>query len=312
MKNKYLIGTVLLFSLLGGLILLNNRVSSPENKGAKITVVASFYPLYYFSERIGGDRADVYNLTPAGAEPHDYEPTAQDMALIESSNLLVLNGGNLEVWGDNIKNNLNPKQTVLVVAGEDLFNERLIEGGLPAQAGENIIDPHIWLSPLLAEEMINKILSGFQASDPANTSYYTANAEVLKEDLKNLNADYSAGLKDCVLNDIITSHASFGYLAVTYNLRQISIAGLSSDAEPSSKEIGVIAKLAKESGVKYIFFESLVSPKLSETIAMEIGAQTLVLNPLEGLTRAEISAGKNYFTEMRNNLNNLKIALACR
>lgn len=306
MKTKYLIGIILLFSLLGGLILLNNRANSPENKGAKITVVASFYPLYYFSERLGGDKADVYNLTPAGAEPHDYEPTAQDMALIESSNLLVLNGGNLEVWGDNIKNNLNPKQTVLVVAGEDLFNKRLIEGG------ENIVDPHIWLSPLLAEEMVNKILNGFQTSDPANAPYYMANAEVLKEDLKNLNADYSAGLKDCVLNDIITSHASFGYIAATYNLRQISIAGLSPEAEPSSKEIGVIAQLAKESGVKYIFFESLVSPKLSETIAMEIGAKTLVLNPLEGLTRAEINAGKNYFTEMRDNLNNLKIALECR
>lgn len=306
MKAKYIIGIVFLVCLLGGLILLNNRVSSPGNKGAKIAVVASFYPLYYFSERIGGDRADVYNLTPAGVEPHDYEPTARDMALIESSNLLILNGGNLEVWGDNIKNNLNPKQTVLVVAGEDLFNERLIEGS------ESIVDPHIWLSPLLAEEMINKILDGFQASDPTNTSYYTANAEALKEDLRHLNADYLVGLKNCVLNDIVTSHASFGYLAATYNLRQISIAGLSPLAEPSSKEIGVVAKLAKERGVKYIFFESLVSPKLSETIATEIGAQTLVLNPLEGLTRAEINAGKNYFTEMRDNLNNLKIALECR
>ncbi len=268
-------------------------------------MVASFYPLYYFSERIGGDKADVYNITPAGVEPHDYEPTAQDMALIESSNLLVLNGGNLEVWGDNIKSNLNHKRTVLVVAGGGLFNQRLVE------EGENVVDPHVWLSPLLAEEMANKILSGFQASDPVNTSYYATNAEALSNDLKNLNADYSAGLKNCALKDIITSHAFFGYLAATYSLRQISIAGLSPDAEPSSKEIGVIVKFAKENKVKYIFFESLVNPKLSETIATEIEAKTLVLNPLEGLTRAETNAGKNYFTEMRDNLNNLKVALEC-
>ncbi|MEK7195779.1 MAG: zinc ABC transporter substrate-binding protein, partial [Patescibacteria group bacterium] len=125
------------------------------------------------------------------------------------------------------------------------------------------------------------------------------------------NADYSAGLKNCALKDIITSHAFFGYLAATYSLRQISIAGLSPDAEPSSKEIGVIVKFAKENKVKYIFFESLVNPKLSETIATEIEAKTLVLNPLEGLTRAETNAGKNYFTEMRDNLNNLKVALEC-
>ena len=306
MKTKYLIAIILLFCLLAGLALLNNRVSSPRSQQQKITVVASFYPLYYFSERIGGDKADVHNLTPAGAEPHDYELTAQDIVLIESGNLLVLNGGNLEVWGDSIKKSLIPTQTVLVVAGEGLANQLIAEGN------ENIIDPHVWLSPPLAEGMVDKILGGFQASDPANTSYYAANAEALKEDLKNLNTDYLTGLKDCALKDVITSHASFGYLASAYGLRQISIAGLSPDAEPSPKEIGAIAEFAKESGVKYIFFESLVSPKLSETIATEVGAKTLILNPLEGLTTADISAGKNYFTEMKNNLNNLKIALECQ
>lgn len=306
MKTKYLIAITFLFCLLFGLILLNSRVNAPQSRGQKITVVTSFYPLYYFSEHIGGDKADVYNLTPAGAEPHDYEPTAQDMALIESSNLLVLNGGGLEVWGDSIKKNLNPAQTILVVAGEGLVTSRI------AEAGENVVDPHIWLSPALAGDMVNKILNGFQASDPANISYYIANADALKEDLKNLNADYSVGLKNCALKDIITSHASFGYLASAYGLHQISIAGLSPDAEPSPKEIGVIAEFAKENGVKYIFFESLVSPKLSETIATEVGAGTLVLNPLEGLATDDIRAGKNYFTEMRNNLDNLKIALQCR
>ena len=305
-KTKYLIGTIFLLILLAGLILFNNQAGAPQNYGSKITVVTSFYPLYYFSERIGGDKADVYNITPAGAEPHDYELTARDIALVESSNLLVLNGRNLEVWGDNIKKNLNPGQTILVMAGESLISQRTVDGD------ENIVDPHVWLSPTLAEEMVDKILGGFQASDPANISYYTANAEALKEDLKSLNADYSVGLKNCALKDIITSHASFGYLALAYDLRQISIAGLSPDAEPSPREIGEIAKLAKENGVKYIFFESLASPKLSETIATEVGAKTLVLNPLEGLTKADIQAGKNYFTEMRNNLNNLKIALECK
>ena len=97
-----------------------------------------------------------------------------------------------------------------------------------------------------------------------------------------------------------------------YGLNQVSISGLSPDEEPSPQQLAAIADFAKENNVEYIFFESLVSPKLAETIASEIGAETLVLNPLEGLSDEEINSGKNYFTEMQNNLANLKIALECR
>lgn len=305
MNPKYLISTVFLIGLLGLLFLGSSFVSSPRNQEEKISVVTSFYPLYYLSERIGRDKADIHNITPAGAEPHDYEPTAQDVALIESSNLLILNGVNLESWGEDIKSNLS-EHTNLVIAGEGLVNQQI------AEDGKTIMDPHVWLSPSLAGKMADKILVGFQVADPANISYYTANATALKEDLAGLDVDYSSGLKACVSRDIITSHSAFGYLALAYNLRQVSIAGLSPNAEPSPQEIAAIAKFAKENGVKYIFFESLVSPKLSETIATEVGVKTLVLNPIEGLTKDDISSGKNYFTEMRNNLKNLKIALQCQ
>ena len=122
---------------------------------------------------------------------------------------------------------------------------------------------------------------------------------------------YRQGLSNCAEKNIITSHAAFGYLATTYGLNQVSISGLSPDAEPSPQQLADIVKFAKDSHVKYIFFESLVSPKLSQAIANEVGAQTLVLNPIEGLSDEELAQGKDYFSIMRNNLKNLQTALQC-
>lgn len=273
--------------------------------GEKLQVTASFYPLYFFAQEIGGDKADVVNLTPAGAEPHEYEPTPQDLARIENSRLLILNGNGLEPWGENMKENIDPSRTVLVIAGEGLAGQKILENG------NKIIDPHTWLSPPLAEKMTEKILAGFVSADPEHKSYYEVRAASLQSRLADLDQEFRAGLSNCVRRDIITSHAAFGYLATTYGLRQIAIAGLSPDIEPSSQTLGGIADFAQKNGVKYIFFESLVSPKLAETLAREVGAQTLVLDPLEGLTDQEIAQGKNYFTVMRSNLANLKTALQC-
>ena len=287
-----------------------------ENNSSKIKVVTSFYPLYFFTSEIVGDKADVSNLIPSGAEPHGYEPTARDMTLIESSNLLVLNGGGLEGWGENIQSNLNKDKTKVVVAGEGLTTKTIEEEEHEEHAEEGHhhggIDPHIWLSPILAQQMVDKIEFGLSEIDPNNSSYYKSNAEVLKNKLSVLDEEFKNGLVICGSKDIITSHSAFAYLASAYGLNQVSIAGLSSEEEPSSKGMAEIAKFAKVNNVKYIFFESLVSPKLSLTIAREIGAQTLLLNPMEGLTEDEINSGKDYFTEMRNNLANLKIALQCK
>lgn len=268
----------------------NNRI-----KSEKLKISASFYPVYFFSKEIAGDKAEVYNITPAGAEPHDYEPTAQDMAKIESSKMIVLNGGGLEAWSDNVKQTLGNK-ILIIIAGND----------------EKSTDPHFWLSPVMVKEMVNKILAGFIQVDPANKEYYQTNARDLILNLEKLDNEYKQGLADCKTKSIITSHSAFSYLASSYGLKQVPVAGLSPDEEPSVQQLANVAKFAKENNVKYIFFESLVSPKLSQTIADEVGAKTLVLNPLEGLTNEEILQGKDYFSEMENNLTNLKTALECQ
>ncbi|HVZ67248.1 MAG TPA: zinc ABC transporter substrate-binding protein [Patescibacteria group bacterium] len=309
MKNKwiYFVAGILFIAILI-YILKSGLFSHTTNKTASnksVQVSASFYPLYFFASQIGGDKAVVNNITPAGAEPHDFEPSPKDIAGIENSQLLVLNGG-VEGWGDKVKNNLKGKSTVIVTAGKDLLTKSLVE------EGQSIKDPHVWLDPKLAKVEAAKITDGLASVDPKNKDYYITNQNNLNNELDKLDSEYRIGLANCEKKDIITSHAAFAYLAQEYGLNQVAISGISPDEEPSTKQLAEVAKFAKDNNVKYIFFESLVSPKLSQTIANEVGAQTLVLDPIEGIPDDNIKKGDNYFTIMRSNLKNLEIALQCK
>ncbi len=307
--NKLIkIATILAIIILFGYFLnvKIKQIHTSQNISSKPQTVTSFYPLYFFTSQIAQDKAEIYNITPAGAEPHDYEPSTRDIAKIEDSSLLVLNGGKLEAWGEKIKENLKDKKTLIVTVGETIANQEVTEDG------KKIQDPHIWLDPTLAKKEVIMIAQGLSQVDPANNLFYQANAQKLLNKLDILDAKFRQGLNSCARKDIITSHAAFGYLASDYGLNQVAISGLSPDSEPSVQKLAEVSDFAKANQVKYIFFESLVSPKLSQTVATEIGAQTLVLNPIEGLSDEEIKNGKNYFSEMENNLKNLKIALECQ
>lgn len=296
---------VALIVLAGFIFFVAWRTPRAEESG-KIKVVASFYPLAFFAEQIGRDQATVTNITPAGAEPHDYEPTAADIARIEQSNILILIGSGFEAWDVKVTQNISQKTAIVYTGNSELMTRKMEEDGT------NVLDPHVWLSPLIAQEMVDVILRSFIQDDPLHREVYETNATILKAKLIDLDRVYRDGLKNCIQKDIITSHAAFGYLAATYHLREIPIAGLSPDEEPSPTKLAQIAQFARKNTINYIFFESLVSPKLSETIAREIGARTLILDPIEGLTDEEITQGKNYFTQMQQNLTNLKLALQCQ
>lgn len=304
MNHRFLLASTIGLFLVAAVIFTHSFKTNPVFSN-KIQVTTSFYPLYFFTSEIGKEKTQVINITPAGSEPHDYEPTAQDIAQIERSQMLVLNGG-VEAWGDKIKDNLKGTKTDIVVAGEGLLTRQLSENGATAP------DPHVWLSPKLAKVEVDKIAQSLEKIDPASTNFYQANADNLKSRLDQLDQEYAQKLKSCQSKDIITSHAAFGYLAAEFNLNQVAIAGISPDAEPSSQQLADVANFAKKNNVQYIFFESLVSPKLSQTIASEVSAKTLVLDPLEGLSDDDLKTGKNYFTVMRENLKNLQTALGCQ
>ena len=290
------------------LVTISSGLCSAWFWDSKPKIVTTIYPLYEFTKQIVGDKAEVVLLTPAGVEPHDWEPSPADMVTIQNAKLFIYNGAGMEHWVDRIagstlagKKVINASNFVSTIAAE--FDE---EGG-PALSGE--IDPHIWLDPVNAQAIVTAIAAALVEIDADNSGYYGSNAASYNNELAALHQEYLNALNSRSRNEIVTSHAAFGYLAKRYGLTQIAIMGLSPEAEPTPDRMAQIIQYVRSNGIKYIFFETLVSPKLSEIIASEAGAQTLLLNPLEGLTDEEVAQGRNYISEMRMNLVNLKYAL---
>ena len=281
----------------------STRTKNTSNP-TQLSIVTSFYPIYYFTSEIAGQKASVYNITPDGTEPHEYEPTPQDVATMENSDLIILNGIGLEPWGASISGNITDKADVLFL-GDTLGTKSITENGKP------VLDPHAWLSPVLAKQMVEKVLAALIKSDNKNKDYFNARAKSLFNRLEALDQQYKEALKSCKRKEIVTAHSAFGYLTRDYGLTQISISGLSPDEEPSIKQLAQVAALARQHKVKYIFFERLSSPKLAETIAREVGAGTLILDPIEGLSPQAAAKGDNYETIMLENLKNVRIALEC-
>ncbi|MFD2333006.1 metal ABC transporter substrate-binding protein [Cohnella sp. GCM10020058] len=284
---------------------------------AKLSVVTTFYPMYEFSRQVAGDLADVALLIPAGSEPHDWEPSAQDMAKLKEADVFVYNGI-VEGWVDAALTSASNDNRVVVRASEGLTTlegaaEEEGEAGEKAHendhAHEHAEDPHVWLDPELAQREVAAIEAAFEKADPANKDTYKKNADAYIAQLKALDEDFLAGLKDVKTKSFVTQHAAFGYLAQAYGLQQVPIAGLSPEQEPSPGKMAEIVEFAKSHQVKTIFFETLVDPQVAQTVADEIGAKTDVLNPLEGLTDEEKKEGLDYIGVMKKNLEALVKAL---
>lgn len=301
----------------------------PEGSGAvedEMLVYATIYPVYDFAVRVCGDRARVVQLVPDGVEPHDWEPSPRDMVNLQKAGVLIYNGAGMETWvekvlagfkrGGPVTVDCSAGIALLPVDGPAHGHQHPAEtAGHDAHTGVHDdgqgsnIDPHIWLDPQNACKMVDNILRGVQQADPENAAYYEANARQYQEQLKQLDQRYAETLGGAGMRKFIVSHAAFGYLAHRYGLEQVPIRGISPEADPSPARMTEIIKTARQEGVKYIFFETLVSPRVSEVIAREAGAETLVLNPLGGLTAGERQAGKDYLAVMEENLHNLSLAL---
>lgn len=281
----------------------------------KPTAVTSFYPLYFFTAAIAGDRMEVRNLVPAGAEPHDWEPRPKDTAAIKNAQVFVYNGAGFEGWVDGVLDAARSKQRVdvEVTNGLQLLDtpEHDEHEGESGHEEETEHDPHVWLDPVLAKQIAATIAAGLIQADPDGRSVYERNLATLQDRLDTLHKTFESGLANCERREIFTSHAAFEYLAKRYGLEQIAVQGLAPDAEPTPARIAEVSRDAKARGVTHIFFETLVSPRVAETIAREVGAWTLVLDPLEGLQEDE-GKKEDYFTVMEGNLANLRTALGCR
>jgi len=311
-KTLIILAVIFLFTM--AWIYQKNQIKVETNSNeTKLQISTSFYPLYFFTKEITKDKAEVINLTKTGGEPHDFEPSPRDILAIEQSQLLIVNGAFFENWLDKFSNELNQKEVKVLKVAENLATLKS-EDDHEGEVSENeeTVDPHIWLDPVLAQKQVTMIKQELQSIDPANAAFYETNSQTLIQNLEILHQEFIGKLQNCQNQEIITSHAAFAYMAKRYNFEQIAIQGLNPDEDPSPAKIAELSNLAKSKNINYIFFETLLSPKIARTIAEEIGAQTLVFNPLEGLTSEEEENSQDYFTIQRDNLNNLSLALNCQ
>jgi zinc transport system substrate-binding protein len=306
MNKKILASAALLIIVIVGIFFAVRQNSTTTSNNDKLQVIASYYPLYDFVKSVGKDKVSVINMTPAGSEPHDYEPSAKALAEAQTTPVFVYNGGHMEPWTEGF---LHDYKNTAVKASNSI---NLLSAEAKDNPAKTIQDPHFWLDPVLAKKIVDNIRDGLSKADPTNKEFYTKNADSYKAQLVILDAAYRNGLSQCSLRTVISSHDAFSYLAKRYNLNVVSIAGLSPEEEPSAAKLAELSQLIKDKGIHYVFFESLVSPRLADTIAAETGARTLVFDPIEGLTDADQKEGKNYLSIQRENLDNLRTALACK
>jgi zinc transport system substrate-binding protein len=297
-------GAIMLLGLAVVLMLAGCSTTKPTIAKDKINIVTSFYPLYDFASKIGGDRVNVINLVPAGVEPHDWSPKSGDIKLMNEAQLIVYEGAGFEGWIDDYAKTVPAaQQSKLLKASNGLS---FLPG---SEGGEAALDPHVWLSPPNAKRMAETIKNSIVQADLAHKEEYENNYKALADKFDALHRSYQEALGKTSKKDIVVSHQAFAYLCKEYGLNQKAIMGLAPDAEPTAKEMKSILDFVKQNQIKYIFFEELVSDKLASTLAKDAGVSTLTLNPLEGLTKEELAKGDDYFTTMENNLQNLLKAL---
>ncbi|MDF2946471.1 MAG: zinc transporter substrate-binding protein [Bacillales bacterium] len=314
--NKVFRISVLTVSFLGLLSGCGSTPNEEKSKEEKIHILTTFYPMYEFAKNVAGENADVELLIPSNIEPHDWEPSPKDMAKIQNADMIIYNSEHFETWVPDVEKNLTANDKPLFVnASEDIeliegIEEHEVEGHKEDEHGHeeesHEVDPHVWLSPVLAQQEVQKITEAFIKIDPNNKDIYEQNSKNYIAKLAELDQLFKDELNNHAGSEMITQHAAFGYLTREYNIKQVPISGISPEAEPSPARLAELKKFAKEHKINTIFFEELASPKVAKTLAAEIGAKTDVLNTLEGLSKEDQKKGLNYIEVMKKNLNSIE------
>ncbi|OCX60393.1 adhesin [Lysinibacillus sp. AR18-8] len=321
-----------------------SSTSQKTEEKDKLSIYTTVYPLSYFAQRIGGDYVEVASIYPAGANEHTFEPTQKDMMKLADADIFFYIGLGLEGFVENAKKTLANEDVTMVATADDVSDEKLAvstghvhaeeeeheadahdehEHGTTEEEHEHEgeehghdehehgdIDPHVWLSPTISQDLALAIKNTLVEKMPAQEATFNTNYDALVKELKDLDQDFQAMTDKAQNKTFFVSHAAFGYIAGQYGLTQVPIAGLNSQNEPSQKELTKIVDKANELHIHYILFEQNVSSKLAEIIQKEVGAESLVLHNLSVLTADDEKNKETYFTLMQKNIQTLEKALS--
>jgi zinc transport system substrate-binding protein len=277
----------------------NNEFNAVTNSSHKLIVVSSFFPIGEFVKKIGGERVESSLLIPKGIEPHDFEPTINQIQTADTADVLVYNDLGIDNWVAKIN-------TANRIDASEGINATYVD------KRNMTLDPHVWLDPILAKREVENIRDGLIMIDPINKDFYINNTKIFLNDLDNLDKTIRTQLESCKKRDFIPFHNSFSYFANQYGLKQHSISGMGPEAEITPLRLAEAINIAKRLDLHVIYSEELMDPRYASVVAEEIpNGKVLTLSPIEGLTKYEQEAGIGYIDKMRQNIKNLMVGLDC-
>lgn len=281
------------------------RPAEPPAGEGELKVIATFYPMYDFAQNVVGDKVNVTLLVPATTDVHDFNPTPSDIARVASADVLIYNGAGLEPWISQVISAANNPKLIVIDASQNIT---LIPVPQEFQRGNQTVDPHVWLDPVLAEQEVENILQGLVKADPQDQQYFMANAHAYEAKLDQLNSEIINATSNVKTRYFVTFHEAFGYFAEQYNLTQISISG-PFEEEPTPSDIQNVVAAIHQYHLCYVGYESLENPAISEAIGSQTNATLIRMDPIEGLSQADQLAGMTYLTMMQQDVTNIIEAL---
>jgi len=286
------------------LVLTATTACSPGTQDDAVDVLASFYPLQYVAEQVGGEHVNVTNLTPAAADPHSVELSPARVREMGQADLVVYLSGMQPATDEAVE--ASPPERLLDTA--DAAGLAAGPNGAGAEASDSDApDPHFWQDPARLSDVARDVAAELSDADPDHAADYAANAEALVAELRALDGDYRAALARCAGATLVVSHEAFGYLAERYDLVQVGISGIDPEAEPSPARLRAVRSVVQADDVQTVFFEVITSPEVAQALAEDLGIKSAKLDPIEGQSDPDA----DYMDVMRDNLTALENGLVC-
>lgn len=322
MKKIFSIFLIALLAVFTAACGADKKADTSKDQNGKLKIYTTVYPLEYFAKRIGGKYVEVSSIYPPGSNEHTFEPTQKDMMNIADADYFFYIGLGLEGFVENAQKSLKSENVQFVETAANVSKDKLAVSTGHEDEHEDEhhateehhhendqVDPHVWLSPIISQDLALSIKDALVKAQPDHKAEFEKNYKSLIKDLKDLDKDFKAMADQAKTKTFFVSHSAFGYIAGTYGLNQISVAGLNSQDEPSQKELAQIVDQAKKDDIHYVLFEQNVSSNLAKVIEKDIGAEALTLNNLSVLTNDNIKNKEDYFTLMHHNIDTFKKAL---